>query len=99
MLTAKDCEAILKGKLRKKIDHNTYLSRRIGGYSITLYATDVITIYDDGRYVLNSGGYRTVTTKDRLNKYGPVRVHQSKHVWYAGDVPFEDGMTVTAPIK
>lgn len=94
MLTAQDCEAILKGKPRKKIDHNTYLSRRIGGYSITLYETPVVAIYDDGRYVLNSGGYRTATTKDRISKYSPVRVHQSKHVWYAGDVPFEDGMEV-----
>jgi len=95
MYTPADCEAILKGKPRKKIDHNTYLSRCAVGYTVTLYDTPIVTICDDGRYVLNSGGFRTVTTKDRLNKFGPVKVYQADGVWYAGGELFTDGMVIT----
>ena len=59
------------------------------------HETDVVTFHADGRTVLNSGGWRTYTTKERLSNYGPCYVCQSKGVWYCGEdsVPFADGIT------
>jgi hypothetical protein len=82
----------------KKLKNNTYLTRidseTIG---VQLHNTIVVTIHSDGTYTLNSGGWQTVTTKQRINEYCPVRVSQRKHQWYVGDeeMPFKDGMRVT----
>jgi hypothetical protein len=89
--------ATLKKRESKKIGNNTYLVRispeTIG---VRLHNTVVVRIHSDGTYTLNSGGWRTVTTKDRINAYSPVRVSQRKHEWYVGDenIPFHDGIRV-----
>ena len=62
--------------------------------------TDVVTYAPaTGHYILNSGGWQTLTTKDRINRFSPARLYQSKHEWFIDDragkpVEFEDGMTV-----
>ena len=53
---------------------------------------------------LDSGGWETFTTKERMNRYLPegVSVFQKAGVWYVGDlrfggiveVPFSDGMLI-----
>jgi hypothetical protein len=46
---------------------------------------------------LNSGGWRTSTTKDRINKYSPVKVYQRKYEWYLQDgTEFEDNILVNS---
>jgi hypothetical protein len=42
--------------------------------SIRLHGTAVVRFYPNGLVKLNSGGWRTSTTKDRINKYSPVKV-------------------------
>jgi hypothetical protein len=51
---------------------------------LKLHATDVITWTPDGKIILNSGGYRTHTTKDRMNGFLPagIRVYQKNFNWY-----------------
>lgn len=75
-------------------------------YAVRLHDTDVVTVRPDGSYTLDSGGWRTVTTKDRMNRYSPHRVYSEKGMWYAypvpqGDfsgwkagIPFADGMRI-----
>lgn len=93
----------------RKLENNTYLDRldddTIG---VRLHGTYVVKLHSDGTYTLNSGGWQTVTTKDRINGYSPAAVYQSKHVWYVVNhanggfshertaVPFRDGMRVDA---
>jgi hypothetical protein len=87
-----------KNRPTKKLGNNTYLvridSETIG---VKLHNTIVVTIHQDGTYTLDSGGWQTVTTKQRINEYCPVRVNQRKHQWYVGDedIPFKDGIRVT----
>lgn len=90
-----------RNKNRRKVGNNTYANRRENGdIAITLHDTDVVTYHSDGTYTLNSGGWLTVTTKDRLNSYSPFVVHSIKGRWQvnlsadhlAGEVPFYDGM-------
>jgi hypothetical protein len=55
--------------------NNTY-AVDVGDYvSILLHQTAVIRFYPDGRIVLNTGGWQTVTTKDRLNRCLPYPWH------------------------
>lgn len=79
----------------RKLANNTYLRRR-GPKSIAvkLHNTDILTFHP-GRTVYDSGGWRTVTTKDRMNRYGPTRVYSDTGIWYLDPFePFADGITV-----
>jgi hypothetical protein len=83
---------------RRKVGNNTYLERRgQDAIAVKLHRTDVVTFYRDGRVQLNTGGWQTVTTKDRFNTFSPIRVYADKGVWYASDgertVVYEDGLT------
>jgi hypothetical protein len=56
--------------------HNTYavyvsVPNEVSYVSIVLHSTAVVRFYADGRIVLNTGGWQTVTTKDRLNRCLP----------------------------
>ena len=75
-------ETLLRGRgrntSRRKLENNTYLERRdIDTIALRLHDTDIITFIADGRIEVRNGGYPTVTTHDRLNKYlpRPYRVH------------------------
>ena len=69
-----------------------------GDRVVRLHRTDIVTFKSNGDIVLSSGGWRTVTTKDRINRFAPVRVHAERGVWYVsnGDaaIPFVDGLTL-----
>jgi len=69
---------------RRQIANNTTLIRRAEDtIAVRLHATDVVTLYADGTVRLSSGGWATVTTKDRLNTYSPVgRVWSERGTWY-----------------
>ena len=98
-------EKLLQGRCsqRRKIDNNTYLERRPPDTIVVrLHDTDIIGFEANGDVWLNSGGWRTVTTKDRLNAFSGHRVYSFKGVWYVDrshDVPgyvFDDGITFHA---
>ena len=85
---------MIRGKTNKtcrKLGNNTYGEILDNGdVGITLHSTQVVTIHADGTYTLYSGGWRTVTTKDRMNTYCPFRVSQHKGEW---SVTYWDGET------
>ena len=87
---------------RRKVDNNTYLSSPLhivgqGEVSLFLHDNRIITWFEDGTTELSTCGWETVTTKDRLNKFGPLSIYQSKYVWYFGDDQlFEGGGTFSA---
>jgi hypothetical protein len=66
----------------KTLCHMTTLRKVEAGYAIRYHNTDVVTIHEDNSYTLNSGGWYTPTTKDRINEYSPARIHQEKGLWY-----------------
>jgi len=92
--------AKLKGKEKKPLENNTYLvkvdDKTLG---VKLHDTIVVYIFKSGVYQLDTGGWRSVTTKDRINRYGPARVNQKNNIWYIGDGIFEDGVRVNAEGK
>lgn len=105
---------IKNGKSKvKKIANNTYRVDYGNKEAIRLHDTNIIT-YDHDKFniILNSGGYQTRTTKDRLNKYLPygVSIEQKNFEWFVVDtrnsmglakvpnsrVEFRDGMTIAS---
>ncbi len=52
--------------------------------AIRYHETDVVTYHRDGPAILDSGGWRTATTKTRMCDYGPVPVWQERGLWYVG---------------
>lgn len=61
--------------------------------------TDIIRWCTDGSIVLNTGGWRTVTTKARYNEHlDGIQVYQTRGIWYlsaAGStVEFYDGIVI-----
>lgn len=65
---------------RKKVANNTYLERRTDeSIALVLHNTDVVTYHLDGRIVLDTGGWLTVTTKDRINAGLPRPWHLSSN--------------------
>lgn len=86
--------------------HHTRLQRRPdGAIAVRLHATDVVTYLPNGTYRLDSGGWRTVTTKARIAEYAPVHIGQKAGVWtlyacpgwmpqWANAYPYADGIVV-----
>ena len=66
----------------KALCHMTTLRQEGDSFVIRYHNTDVVTLNEDGTYILNSGGWYTPTTKDRINEYSPARIHQEKGLWY-----------------
>jgi hypothetical protein len=87
------------------IANNTFeYFREDGTRVIRLHTTDIMEFRPDGTIKLNSGGWRTVTTKERMNRYLPCgRIYQDKGIWYYSGgrleqaiVAYSDGMVIDA---
>lgn len=93
---------MVRGKTNRdtrKVGNNTYAEiLPDGSVGIMLHSTYVVKIHPDDTYTLQSGGWQTLTTKDRINKYSPVRVYQRKYEWFVKlngkEYPFMEGMVV-----
>lgn len=88
---------------RMVVKGNTYIIREDADtIKVRYHGTIIVSINSDGVITLNSGGYRTYSTKQRMNEiarlgqdgYDKVfTVHQSNHEWFVNDdIPFTDGM-------
>jgi hypothetical protein len=82
----------------KVIARNTVrYTRPDGAVAVRLHSTDVVTTFPDGSIILDSGGWKTLTTKDRLRYALPTgwAVYSDKGVWYvqtpAGEFVWQDG--------
>ncbi len=79
-----DAKLTGRNQQSRKIDNNTYLQRRNDDIVIKLHDTDIITYRPNGDTILNSGGWRTNTTKERINSNldNDYRLIQDKSIWY-----------------
>lgn len=98
--THADMVALIRGKTgrdRRKIGNNLWADiADDGSVVITLHATAIVQLFADGSAIVNSGGWRTHTTKKRINQFSPVRVYQRKYDWFfENGTPFEDNTIIT----
>lgn len=88
---------------RRPIANNTYVRSEEGGcVYIRLHNTDIITLNTLDQIILDSGGWLTVTTKDRMNRFNEGMgycVFSEQGIWYvsfnAKDYYFENGMILS----
>lgn len=77
-----------RDKHSRPLANNTRVERRGSDcIAIRLHATDVVSYMRDGRVILNTGGWRTNTTKDRINGYSPANVYAVDAIWYVHREP------------
>jgi hypothetical protein len=92
----READALLGKRTQRKLGNNTYIRREGLLIVVRLHATDIIKIGKD-RIVLDSGGYRTKTTKERINAVLPhgYGLSADKGLWHLrtpkGAYTFADG--------
>ena len=84
--TIKDYESaadFLGKRDNRPIANNTRLIRDSDCIFIRFHDSRIVSFYPDGKTVFTSDGFRTKTTKDRLNYYlRGFRIYQESGVWY-----------------
>jgi hypothetical protein len=94
-----------RGFDKKKLANNTYLTKKDDAFVIRLHDTDIVKIKEESSqtfFTVNTDGWMTSTTKERINSFTPLRIFQKRGVWYVYQqidgreevVQFFDGMTV-----
>jgi hypothetical protein len=79
----KEALEVLKNRTSKKLDNNTYLEKRENGnLAVKLHQTDVVTYTPKNEVILSSGGWKTPTTKDRINKFSRAGITQKNNQWF-----------------
>jgi len=86
-MTFAEADKMWTASRKRKLANNTYLIKTgPNSYGVRLHFTVVVELHRDGRVVLNSGGWRTIMTKNRINQYAPDgSVYRKKFVWYFRD--------------
>lgn len=95
----------LNGKESKSVPsvRGTKIVKKDNGQVSMYYHNTPVVTWSQDKVTLNSGGYRTVTTKARINQ-GLIGykayVYQHKHLWYLHcqddnvTIPFTDGISI-----
>ena len=89
MNETQDSHGVISAKLgardSRKVGNNTYLKKLgDGSIALRLHATDILTFFPDGHTVAKTGGWKTATTKARLNEWLPhgFAISQRSGVWF-----------------
>lgn len=67
--------------------------------AVMLHGTDVVTYEQNGRITINTGGYQTNTTKDRINGFAPCSISQKNYEWFVDGKPLKGRTLVVAGPK
>lgn len=66
----------------RPLANNTRYVDRGEAVAIKLHETDVVTFHENGDVSFDSGGWRTVTTKDRMHFAGDFSIYSDSGEWY-----------------
>jgi len=85
MITYEKCTEILQVSRYyrpiRMIGNNTYLRKDNDDFIIKFHNTDIVKISPDNTFEIDVDNFFTLTTKQRLNEYAPVRIVQRNHRW------------------
>lgn len=69
-----------------------------GDRAIRFWYTDIVTFKASGEVIYSSGGYYSLTTKERINEFSELQVYQRAFKWYfllnGIEYEFHDGVTI-----
>lgn len=81
ILKTYDDAARIAATRKRKIDNNTYLVVHSNAYALKLHDTEIVQYWPDRSIELYAGGWRTPTTKARMNDYTPASIWQGDGLW------------------
>ena len=81
------------------VKRNTFSRQENGETIIRLHGTDIVRKHANGSVTLNSAGWKTVTTKDRMNDHMPAgfQLYSDKGQWFVRKGHWGDKVAPTAP--
>lgn len=76
-----------------------YVRESDRAYVVRHHFTDIIVTHKDGTTELDTGGWRSKTTRERIERHSPYRIWTDDGDWFlmdaGGDMcPFDDGMVM-----
>lgn len=96
--TYREADELLGERKTLRLGHNTTLVRRVPDIAMRLHETDIVTWTPDGHLILDTRGWWTVTTKNRINQVPGIRVWSDRREafvrWQTIAHRFEDGMAL-----
>lgn len=96
--TAWDLLKKKRGKIetvkRRKLANNTYLIDNGKRRAVRLHSTDILTEAGPGKLRIDTGGWDTMTTRERLGRFSNLRVWRDKGITYVDGHKLKDGMTI-----
>lgn len=88
------------GKPKLVANNTARYVRASGDTAWRLHSTDVVVQHVDGSWTLDSGGWKSPTTKHRINLYAPVSIGSDRGMWSVrskgASAIFQDGMQIGA---
>lgn len=97
----KDARTLLGDADQRTVDRNTILlPMPNGSIGLKFHRTVVLEYHADGTTIMDAAGFRTSTTKERMNQALPAgfSIFQRKNVWNLrtpfGDLSYYDGMSI-----
>lgn len=101
--TAFDVFEKSRGKLetikRRKLANNTYLIDNGKRRAVRLHSTDILTEVKPGTLRVDTGGWDTMTTRERLGRFSSLYVRREKGTTYVDSQPLRDGMIVSGSLR
>lgn len=105
MLTYEEAAALYarrrRGSCRKRLALNTYLHYHDGDYIVVFHQTPIVNIHSNGCYTVRTGGWATLTTRQRIMQYVPIFIYQQRRRWWvpttqvsSGRIAFRDEMMI-----
>jgi hypothetical protein len=93
MLTFQQGLDFLGDKPKKALEHKTYLVKYDDDtLGVVFHTTIVVYIFRSGIYQYDTGGWRNTSVKNRINKYGPKKIHHKHGMWMLDNSIFDDGV-------
>lgn len=76
-----------------RLENNTRLVKRGESYGVKLHNTVVVTLHPNGSSEIKTGGWHTLTTRRRINKYSPhAHIVQRDYDWFINPGPGHQGV-------
>lgn len=80
-------------KKAKFIDNDTLeVIYNNGSRVIQFHDTNILTFTIDDKIIVNTDGWLTVTTKDRINRFSNLYVYQKNNQWFINNYFYYDGI-------
>lgn len=69
-----DAERFLGDRVMRKLAHNTYVHREGQEIFVRYHNTNIVTYWPSGSIILNTGGWDTITTTQRMHALTPSNI-------------------------